>query len=108
MTAVLAATNVGQSLPPASIVLLAAAAAVWVAGFAVNLAASSAKVERRAFWSGYLGVGALAALAFLFSGWFMSVLVFVMVAVTTLSHAYFRTPYLVLGGRIITATSHEH
>ncbi|OWL95580.1 hypothetical protein B7435_30315 [Mycolicibacterium peregrinum] len=107
MTTVLAATSVAESLPPASIVLLAAAAAVWVVGFAVNLATSSAEVERRAFWAGYLGVGALAALAFLFSGWFTSVLVFVMVAVTTLSHAYFRTSYLVLGGRIITATRHE-
>lgn len=107
MATALAATSAAESLPPASIALLAASAAVWVVGFAVNLATSSAEVERRAFWAGYLSAGVLAALALLFRGWVMSVLVFVMVAVTTLSHAYFRTSYLVLGGRTINATNHR-
>lgn len=104
----LATTSMGQSnLPPASLLLLAAAVVVWMIGFVVVIWTKSATVERRAYWTGYLGVGVLAALAFLFSGWFISMLIFTMVAVTALSHAYFRTNYLVIGGKVISATTHR-
>ncbi|BBX30559.1 hypothetical protein [Mycolicibacterium alvei] len=104
MTAYLATTSMGEStLPPASIALLIAAAVVWLLGGAVVHLTSSPAVERRAYWAGYSVAGLLAALAFLFSGWYISVLVFLMVAVMTLSHAYFNTPYIVLGGRTISA-----
>lgn len=102
----LATTSMGESnLPPTSAVLLVAAVVVWLIGFVVVIWTKSAAVERRAYWTGYLGVGVLAALAFLFSGWFMSMLIFTMVAVTALSHAYFRTNYLVIGGKVISATN---
>ncbi|WP_454231243.1 hypothetical protein [Mycolicibacterium fortuitum] len=108
MIADLATTNMGEStLPPASIALLIAAGVVWLLGGAVVHLTSSPAVERRAYWAGYFGLGVLVALAFLFSGWFISVLVFLMIAIPTVSHAYFRTSYLVLGGRTISATNHR-
>ncbi|WP_396908178.1 hypothetical protein [Mycolicibacterium sp.] len=94
-------------MPSTSVVLLAAAVVVWLIGFIVVIWTKSATVERRAYWTGYLGVAVLAALAFLFNGWFMSMLISTMVAVTALSHAYFRTNYLVIGGKVISATSHR-
>lgn len=102
----LATTSIGESnLPPTSAVLLIAAVVVWLIGFVVVIWTKSAAVERRAYWTGYLSVGVLAALAFLFSGWFISMLTFTMVAVTALSHAYFHTDYLVIGGKTIRATN---
>lgn len=87
-------------LPQWSFFVLGLAGVVFLAGGIVVVASHTATVERRAYWAGFLGAGAIAALAVVPQGWQGVALIFGFVLFATVMNAYFRTPYLVVGGRI--------
>lgn len=83
------------------------AEALFVAGFVVVvvgcvLAATSRdrRQERRVYWYGWTLTGALLAAGASFRGWQISAIVFCLAMLIVVVRAYFRTPYIKIGGRI--------
>lgn len=94
-------------LPQWSFFVLGLAGLVFLAGGIVVVASRTATVERRAYWAGFLGAGAIAALAVSPQGWQGVALIFGFVLFATVVNAYVRTPYLVVAGRIWSFKEYE-
>jgi len=82
--------------------LLYSGFAVWVIGGIALVRAKDLGAQRRAYWIGFLGGGALAAIALAFRGWAATAGAAALVAFTAVGYAYFFTSYLKLGGRVLT------
>lgn len=82
--------------------LLYSGFAVWVIGGIALVRAKDLSAQRRAYWIGFLGGGALAAVALVFRGWAATAGAAALVAFTAVGYAYFFTSYLRFGGRVLT------
>ena len=82
--------------------LLYSGFAVWVIGGVALVRAKDLSAQRRAYWIGFLGGGALAGVALAFRGWAATAGAAALVAFTAVGYAYFFTSYLRFGGRVLT------
>lgn len=79
---------------------LGAGGAIALAGLCTLVFISNIRWQRRVYWASWLFGTALMASAFIERGWQMVGLVFAVCLVAAICYAYFRSPYLKLGGRI--------
>lgn len=100
------AADINGLVPPPgwSRLVLLAAAAVWAATIVALIRLDDVRIERRVYWVGILGGGALGAIAVQHRGIGTSVAVFAVVTVIAVWRAYYSTPYLVIGGRVRSLT----
>jgi hypothetical protein len=91
--------------PPGwSRIVLLAGFAVWAATIVALFRLDDVRTERRVYWIGILGGGALGAIAVQHRGIGTSVAVFAAVAAIAVWRAYYSTGYLVIGGRVRSLT----
>ncbi|ABK76050.1 hypothetical protein [Mycolicibacterium smegmatis] len=93
--------------PVWSIVLLACAVVLWASCLVISVRSGSATTERRFYWIGYFGAGGLAIVGLSFRGWDTVVWLIPIVVIIPVFYAFVRTPYLVVGGRVISLGTYE-
>lgn len=96
-----------MTLPLWSVALLACAVVLWVACLVLSVRSKTATTERRFYWVGYFGAGGLAVAALSFRGWDTVVWLIPIVVIIPVFYAFVRTPYLVVGGRVISLGFYE-
>ena len=92
-------------LPTWSTALLAAAGLWWFGCLVGAICGRTLRVQRRLYWTGYGGVAALCAVAISPRGWELSVWTVALVALASTGHAFARTGYLKIGGRLFTLSA---
>lgn len=105
---VLAAGGASHTLPPLpawSTVVFAAAGLWWFGCLVGAICGRTLRIQRRLYWTGYGGVAALCAVAISPRGWELSVWTVALVALASTGHAFARTGYLKIGGRLLTLSA---
>lgn len=105
---VLATGGAAHTLPPLpawSTVVFAAAGLWWFGCLVGAIYGRTLRIQRRLYWTGYGGGGALCAVAILPRGWELSVWTVALVALASTGHAFARTGYLKIGGRLLTLSA---
>jgi hypothetical protein len=87
--------------PPVwSRVLFFTALAIMFGELLISFFVDNPRIERRLYWSSWIGGGVLLGLSLLFRGWQAVAAVFALVMFGAVVYAYFNTSYLKIGGRI--------
>jgi hypothetical protein len=101
------AAGAAQPAPAWSTALLALAGLWWLGFFIASFRTKELRVERRLYWFGHGGAAVLAGLALSHRGWHAVLGGMGLVVFVTLLYAVLRTPYLKIGGRLISASDSD-
>lgn len=94
-------------MPDWSVAALVVAAMWWVGFLVALMRTQELSAERRFYWLGHAGAAALVAVGFAYLGWKSAVGAAALVAMQSTLYAALKTPYLKIGGRLISASDSD-
>lgn len=94
-------------MPDWSVAALVVAAMWWVGFLVALMRTKELSAERRFYWLGHAGAAALVAVGFAYLGWKSAVGAAALVAMQSTLYAALKTPYLKIGGRLISASDSD-